>query len=166
MRQLTGLLRYAALIPAVLSIVSALFLIVCSGLVAGVTLFNSARLLFTGSLNITQLEQTVITFVQISDFFLISTIILIIGLGIYELFVGKLSLPKLLEVNSIDDLKTKLIGVVISALSVEFLAKTVRGGVEVLSYGGGIALVIASIGLYLNLNKPISALKKLDQPEE
>lgn len=47
----------------------------------------------------------------------------------------------------------KLIGAVVTAISVEFLAKELAGGVEILFFSGGIAVVIAFLSLYLYLSK-------------
>lgn len=152
-RQLSSFLRYFAVLPAIACILSALFLIVCTSVLTITTIFNSARTLFATGLELKQLEQAIITFVQLADYLLISTIILTIGIGLYELSVSKLGIPQWLEVDRIDDFKPKLIGAVITAISVEFLAKGLAGGVEVLSFGGGIAVVIACLSLYLYLSK-------------
>lgn len=57
----------------------------------------------------------------------------------------------------------KLIGAVVTAISVEFLAKELAGGVEVLSFGGRIAVVIASLSLYLYLSKQKFEFSNMDE---
>ena len=160
LRKIKGILRYTCLIPAFSCVVSALFMMVCCGVLTARSIFNYLHEFLSGHLDIHYLEKLVIDFVQIADFFLISTVILLIGVGIYELFVGSLGMPKWLEVSSIDELKNKLISIVITALSVQFLTKGVSSTTgELISFGGGVSMVIASLALYLYLSKQKAGAK-------
>ena len=61
-------------------------------------------------------------FIEIVDLFLLGTVMLMIALGLYELFIdADLQLPDWLQIRTFDDLKHKLIGVVIVVLAVLFL---------------------------------------------
>jgi len=58
--------------------------------------------------------------VEIIDLFLVATVFYIISLGLYELFIAKAPLPGWLKVCDLDDLKEKLLGLVVIALAVLF----------------------------------------------
>ena len=55
-----------------------------------------------------------LAFIEIVDLFLLGTVLLMIALGFYELFIDSdLRLPEWLQIRTFDDLKNKLVGVVI-----------------------------------------------------
>lgn len=101
-------------------------------------------------------KTTVLKFIEVVDTFLLATVFLIIAIGLYELFVDStLELPSWLEVNNLDDLKGKLVGVVIIVLGVIFLGNTAKwtGGTDILYLGGGISAVIFALTYFLRQKK-------------
>lgn len=101
-------------------------------------------------------KTTVLKFIEVVDTFLLATVFLIIAIGLYELFVDNtLELPDWLEIDSLDDLKGKLVGVVIIVLGVIFLGNTAKwtGGTDILYLGGGIAAVIFALTYFLRQKK-------------
>lgn len=95
-------------------------------------------------------------FIEIVDLFLLGTVMLMIALGLYELFIDPdLPLPDWLQIRTFDDLKHKLIGVVIVVLGVLFLGHVVAwdGQRDLLRFGAGIALVIAALSYFLSTAK-------------
>ncbi len=95
-------------------------------------------------------------FIEIVDLFLLGTVMLMIALGLYELFIdADLQLPDWLQIRSFDDLKHKLIGVVIVVLAVLFLGFVVAwdGQRDLLRPGLAIALVIAALSYFLSTAK-------------
>ncbi|MBX7171710.1 MAG: YqhA family protein [Pyrinomonadaceae bacterium] len=101
-------------------------------------------------------KKIVLGLIEIIDTFLMATVFLIISIGLYELFIDStLKLPEWLEINSLDDLKAKLVGVVVIVLSVIFLGNTAnwKGGQEILYLGGGIAAVIFALTYFLKQKK-------------
>jgi uncharacterized membrane protein YqhA len=89
-----------------------------------------------------------LTFISMIDLFLLGTVIYIISLGLYELFVDDdLPMPRWLKIDSIEALKEKLLGVVIVLLGVTFLGNVMSwtGGTDIFYLGTGIALVIISL---------------------
>lgn len=101
-------------------------------------------------------KTVVLKFIEIVDGFLLATVFLIIAIGLYELFVDStLDVPEWLEIKSLDDLKAKLVGVVVIVLGVVFLGHTARwtGGAEIAYLGVGAAAVIAALTYFLSQKK-------------
>ncbi len=95
-------------------------------------------------------------FIEIVDLFLLGTVLLMISLGLYELFISSdLKLPEWLQIRTFDDLKLKLVGVVIVVLAVLFLGHVVawNGERDLLRLGAGIAAVIAALTYFLSTSK-------------
>jgi len=97
-----------------------------------------------------------LSFIEIVDLFLLGTVLLMIALGLYELFINAdIELPEWLQVRTFDDLKNKLVGVVIVVLAVLFLGLVVSwdGERDLLRVGAAIALVIAALTYFLSTAK-------------
>ena len=109
-----------------------------------------------------------LAFIEIVDLYLLGTVFLIIALGLYELFIDpNLDLPDWLTFSSFDDLKNKLIGVVIVVLAVLFLGNVVSwdGSRDMLGIGAGVALVIGALTFFLSTSKDDQGkLGKKDKP--
>jgi uncharacterized membrane protein YqhA len=92
-----------------------------------------------------------VEFIELTDLFLLGTVLYIVALGLYELFVDQdLPLPAWLHITTLDDLKEKLIGVIIVLLGVTFLGDVVGEtihGVDVLYLGLAIAAVVVALTL-------------------
>ena len=85
------------------------------------------------------------------DAILLGTVLLVIGYGLYELFVDtELDVPAWLQIKDLDDLKSKLIGVVVAIIAVVFvgvLVDSARAG-DVLAYGAGAVAVVLGLGVF------------------
>lgn len=77
------------------------------------------------------------------DTVLIGTVMLVIGVGLWELFLGDLDLPPSLTVSSFDDLKAKVATTLLLVLVVRFLESLVRdpGSEQLLELGASVTLV-------------------------
>jgi uncharacterized membrane protein YqhA len=98
-----------------------------------------------------------IAVIEIIDLFLVATIAYITAIGLYKLFIDKknIQFPIRIQINSLNDLENKILGVIIAALAVAFLG-TAAGTADpssILNYGGGIAMVIAALAFFLKYNK-------------
>ena len=92
-------------------------------------------------------------FIEIIDLFLLGTVFYIVAIGLYELFIStNVKLPSWLSINNLDDLKNKLIAVVIVVLGVLFLGQVVSwdGERDLLGYGAAVALVIGALSYFLS----------------
>ncbi len=141
--------RYVVFIAVVGSLISAVTLLVYGFYEIVAILFK----IFSASIDS---KTVVLKFIETVDGFLLATVFLIIAIGLYELFIDDtLNLPNWLEINSLDDLKAKLVGVVIIVLGVIFLGNTARwtDGTDILYLGGGVAAVIVALTYFLSQKK-------------
>lgn len=109
-----------------------------------------------GETGVTASKHMAVDFLQLVDIFLLGTALYIIALGLYELFIDdSLPMPKWLIIATFEDLKEKLIGVIIVLLGVSFLgtAVTWSGDSTILDLGVATAAIILalSIALYLSM---------------
>ncbi len=101
-------------------------------------------------------KKLLLACIELVDLFLLATVCLIIALGLYELFIDDtIPLPAWLQIHSLDDLKAKLISVVVTILGVLFLGYAVSwtGGSDLLNAGAAIALVIGALTYFSGHNK-------------
>jgi uncharacterized membrane protein YqhA len=119
----------------------------------GITVLSIIYEMFaSGHFTTDEAKHIALEFIEMIDLFLLGTVLYIIALGLYELFIDeKLSMPSWLVITSLDDLKGKLIGVVIVLLAVTFLGEVVSwdGGITILALGLSIGLVLAALGYIL-----------------
>jgi uncharacterized membrane protein YqhA len=116
-----------------------------------IVLYAIANSLYSPSIDIHFLKELLATFIEIIDVFLVATVFYIIALGFYELFIAKAPLPGWLKICDLDDLKGKLLGLVIIALAVLILgaALTWDGTSSILAFGLAVSAGIAAISVYV-----------------
>lgn len=93
-----------------------------------------------------------LTYIEIVDLFLLSTVFYIIALGLYELFIDNtINVPAWLEIRTLDDLKNKLTSVVVVVMGVLFLGQVVTwdGERDLLGYGVAVGAVIIALTFFL-----------------
>lgn len=101
-------------------------------------------------------EDFKIILVKSVDTILVATVLYVIAIGLYQLFINSsVSLPEWLHTSSVGDLERRLAGLVITILSVFFLTAVYEGmgGIELLSVGLAIAAIIFSISFFLRKHK-------------
>lgn len=115
--------------------------------------------------NNSYLKVTIVDVLTAVDAILLGTVLLVIGYGLYELFVDDLiEVPSWLQVKDLDDLKSKLIGVVVAIISVVFVGVFVDANRadEVLAYGLGAGALVAGLALFAYATRKPS---KEDKPK-
>ena len=90
------------------------------------------------------------------DLYLIAVVLLIFGFGIYELFISDIDVAKgtggdkVLYVSSLDELKDKIVKVIVMVLVVSFFQRVLhtdyKGSLEMLYFA--ISITALSLGLY------------------
>jgi uncharacterized membrane protein YqhA len=105
----------------------------------------------SSTLDVDYAKHIAVVFIELTDAFLLGTVLYIIGLGLYQLFIdATLPLPGWLKINTIDQLKSKLVGVIVVLLGVSFLAAVVEGsaGRGLLDLGIATSVVILALGVH------------------
>jgi uncharacterized membrane protein YqhA len=141
MRRLIEISRYAVTLPAVASLVGGILLMILGSI--GIVLATFATVL-----NRAPLKETIVAILTSVDAILLGTVLLVIGYGLYELFVDtNLEIPAWLEINTLDDLKAKLIGVIVAIIAVIFVGVLVDAdsASDVMFYGAGAGAVIIAL---------------------
>ena len=144
MRKILGLTRYAVFVPAVASIIGALLLMAQGSI-------SIMMIVVDAVLNDAYLKDTIVEVLTAVDAILLGTVLLVICYGLYELFVDtRLEVPEWLEVRDLDDLKSKLIGVVVAIIAVVFVGVFVdtNRAADVVAYGVGAGALVAGLALF------------------
>ena len=144
MNRILAATRYAAVIPAIASVLGALLLMV-QGSVAMI------QVIIDFITDGTKLKLTIVEVLTAVDAILLGTVLLVIGYGLYELFNDEdLSVPTWLQVHDLDDLKSKLIGVVVAIIAVIFVGVYVDANRadDVISYGVGAGALVVGLAIF------------------
>lgn len=145
--------RYLVLIAVAGSFLAALTLLVFGGIsvvqLIGDTVMHADISGKTG-------KMLVLGFIEAIDLFLLGTVFFIISLGLYELFIDDtMPVPAWLEIHTLDDLKNKLVGVIVVVMGVVFLGHVIKwhGEQELIWLGGAISLVTVALTYFLGSKK-------------
>lgn len=144
MRRFVELSRFVVILPAFGSLLGAFVLM----LIGVWEVFTSIWGIFNSS---SPLKDTVVGILTAVDTLLLATVLLVIGYGLYELFVDtEVNLPPWLEINDLDDLKNKLIGVVVAIIAVVFLGQLVdnNSSNEVFLAGAGSGALVLGLAAF------------------
>lgn len=165
MTRLIGFVRYIVIVAVLATLVAATALIVFGALETAIIV----RDVFSkGEFTSKVAKALLLSFIEITDIFLLATVLYIVALGLYELFIDdRVPVPHWLEIHTLDDLKDKLIGVIIVVIGVGFLGQftTWNGETNLLISGGGAALVIAALTFFLGQKSKKAKGQDDDQTE-
>jgi uncharacterized membrane protein YqhA len=97
-------------------------------------------------------DEALVKLFESLDVVLIGTVVLIVAVGLWELFVADLRLPPALTMSSFDDLKAKIATTLILVLAVRFLEALVSGttGEELVQLAVALTLVGALLMVLAN----------------
>lgn len=149
MNKILSVTRYAVVVPALASILGAL-LLMAQGSVSMVIAMIAAVS------NESTLKDTIVDVLTAVDAILLGTVLLVIGYGLYELFIdADLDVPLWLRVNDLDDLKSKLIGVVVAIIAVVFVGVFVdsKRAEDVIAYGVGAGAIVLGLAIFAYASK-------------
>jgi len=144
MKKILGLTRYVVFIPAIASIFGAILLM-------GQGSWAILQVVFDALSNEYGLKETIVEVLTAVDAILLGTVLLVIGYGLYELFIDtEIEVPFWLRVEDLDDLKSKLIGVVVAILAVVFVGVFVDSNRsdDVISYGVGAGALVVGLAIF------------------
>ena len=148
--------RYITILAVILSIIAAFTLIILGSwdIIQAVIFYNP---LFDES--ISNNNDLLFKIISAIDLFLIGIVLLIFGFGIYELFVSEIDFANAkftestLKIRDLDQLKNKIIKVVIIVLIVKFFEKVLKFSenfttpMHILYFG--VSILSICIGYYL-----------------
>ena len=144
MKKLIGLTRYAVFVPAIASIIGAILLM-------GQGSLEILKVVISAVTSEYGLKETIVEVLTAVDAILLGTVLLVIGYGLYELFIdAEIEVPLWLRVRDLDDLKSKLIGVVVAILAVVFVGVFVDSNrsEDVISYGVGAGALVLGLAIF------------------
>ncbi len=101
----------------------------------------------------------------LTDLFLVGATLMIAAFGFYELFISRIdagglgmALPGWLKMHDLNDLKARVISMIILVAAVSFTDVVVeaKGGLDTLYLGAAVAVVIAALTAFLRFGRPES----------
>lgn len=153
MSRILSATRYIVFIPVICIFLAATALLLFG---AASTIMAIFEVISTGHIDSKIGKALLLESIENVDMFLLGTVLYVIAVGLYELFIDDtLNLPTWLQIHDLDDLKDKLIGVVIVVFGVLFLGQVITwdGERNLLNPGAAIALVIAALAYFLSHKK-------------
>lgn len=93
--------------------------------------------------------------IDIIDLLLLGVVLYIVAIGLYKLFIDEdIDMPAWMVFEDLDDIKAKIITVVVVLLAVEFLGFVVQyEGKDLLRLGGSIGIVLVAIAFFMYVMK-------------
>jgi uncharacterized membrane protein YqhA len=145
--RLIGRTRYVVLLAVIAVLLVALSLFLLGTILAIMGIWEAWEALFHGRIEATDLT---VEFLEIVSVMLKAVFFYLIGVGLYSLFIAPLNIATSLGVETLNDLETKVISVVVVILAVSFLEEFISGkqALEILQYGGALAVAVAALVLF------------------
>lgn len=155
MQRFLGGTRYLIILPIIGLAIAASFFFILGGIGLLKMLLELLVSIAGGIGNETAKADITLVTIEVVEFvhtFLVGTVLYITAAGFYQLFIQDIKFPEWLKIDSIEELESNLIGVIVVVLAVNFMSTAFIGGTQdLLPYGVGIALPIAALGLYVFL---------------
>lgn len=155
MQRFLGGTRYLVILPILGLAVAASFFFVFGGIGLFKMLIELLIDIIGGIGSQTAKTDSTLVTIEVVEFvhvFLVGTVLYITAAGFYQLFIQDINFPEWLKIDSIEELESNLIGVIVVVLAVNFMTVVFIGETDnLLLYGVGIALPIAALGLFVYL---------------
>lgn len=144
-RKLIGYSRFMAIVPSVGLFISAMVLTVS-------TFISTVLVTFEAACGRLDMQDMLVDYIEFADFFLLAVVLYIMSVGLYSLFVDDgIDMPSWLRIRNLDDLKEKLVGVVVVVMAVYFLGLLIHGTdpIDLLLTGLGIGAVVLTLAYFV-----------------
>lgn len=141
--------RYLVIIAVLGSFLASVALLIYGGITVVTIVFG---VFMHATFTVEGARHLAVGCIEVIDLFLLATVLYIVALGLYELFIDtKLPVLPWLIITDLDDLKVKLISVITVSLAVTFLAYVVEwdGNTNIMALGIAVGLVLFSLGYFL-----------------
>ena len=153
-RRILASSRYFIVVAVVGSFAASATALVYGGLATAKVVLQTLGGFGSGDLTVTGIKLLAVELVTIIDLFLLGTVLYIVAVGLFDLFVDPgLPMPGWLRIATLDDLKERLLGVVVVLLAVTFLgsAMTWDGTASILALGLAVGAVLGAVTLSVAL---------------
>ncbi len=139
-----GRSRFIVLLAVVAVMLVAVSLFLLGTVQAVGSIWAAWTRVFDGNLNSTDLT---VQFLEIVSVMLKAVVFYIIGVGLYSLFIAPLNLTVSLGVETLNDLESKVISVIIVIMGVTFLEHFIRwdAPIQTLQFGGALSVVVFAL---------------------
>ncbi|MDO4442394.1 MAG: YqhA family protein [Slackia sp.] len=144
-RKLVGYSRFIAIVPSIGLFIASMALTIS-------TLLSTIGVTFEAACGRLEMQDMLVDYIEFADFFLLSVVLYIMSVGLYSLFVDDgIEMPSWLQIHDLDDLKEKLVGVVVVVMGVYFLGLLIHGTepVDLLLTGLGIGAVVLTLTYFV-----------------
>lgn len=139
-----GSTRFIAIIPSIGLFAASIALMI-------VTLISTVQVTAEAIEGTVDILDLMVDYIEYADFFLLAIVLYIMAIGLYSLFIDDdIPMPHWLEIHDLEDLKEKLIGVIVVVMGVYFLGRLIHGtdSMDILCLGVGIAAVVFALGYF------------------
>lgn len=141
--------RYLIIIAVIGAFLTAALLLIYGGL----TLIHIVIVAFTQEpFSASGAKYLSVESIGLIEVFLLGTVLYLVSFGLYILFINdRLPAPRWLDILSLDDLKEKLLGVIVVLLAVTFLGYMVDwdGSFTIIAPGVATGLVLFALALFI-----------------
>jgi uncharacterized membrane protein YqhA len=142
-----GRSRMIVIVAVIAVLLAAFSLFLLGAVIALETVYTSWHGVLAGTLGATDLT---VRFLEIVSVMLKAVVFYLIGVGFYSLFISPLNLTIALGVETLNDLETKIISVVIVIMAVHFLQRYIQHdtGNDILLMAGSLSAVTIALVLF------------------
>ncbi len=142
-----GRTRFVVLLAVIAVMLVALSLFLLGAMQAVMGVYHAWSEVARGRYESTNLT---VEFLEVVSVMLKAVVFYIIGVGLYSLFIGRLNVTAALGVQTLNDLESKIVSVIIVIMGVTFLEHFIRWEQpnEIVLFGGTLALVVAALVLF------------------
>src|SRR2546421_6356697 len=141
--------RYLIIIAVLGAFLAALIVLIYGGITVGAIFISIiGHPAFTPD----EAKHIAVNCIEMIDLLLLGTILYIISLGLYSLFINDhLTMPAWIKIYSLESLKETLVGVIIVLLAVTFLGNIVTwdGSTTICALGIAVGFVLLALSLFL-----------------
>ena len=155
-----GRSRMIVIVAVIAVLLAAFSLFLLGAVIALETIYTSWHGVLAGNLGPTDLT---VRFLEIVSVMLKAVVFYLIGVGFYSLFISPLNLTIALGVETLNDLETKIISVVIVIMAVHFLQQFIqqKSAMDILLAAGALSVVtIALVFFKIHAHREAKEIKQ------
>lgn len=167
--QTLGRTRYIVLLAVIAVMLVAITLFLLGTIQAVLGVWGAWRDGFNSGFAPTPENSTDLTvkFLELVSLMLKAVVFYIVGIGLYSLFIAPLNVTVALGVETLNDLESKVVSVVIVIMGITFLEHFIawEEPVQTLQFGGALALVVGALVFFQNYSHRAKEDQKSHNPD-